>query len=104
MDRPLKLRKEVEWFAGHMEQKLRENDARPGWKNSKFGWLLERLITEVKELGVAWMDAEIRKHEYESSVKAKALLWSTVIREAADVANFAMMIADNARRQKENLK
>lgn len=70
------LRLAVLKFAHLMEWKLRLNDYRPGWKNEPKDWLLDRLMEEVQELKVA----------HPGKLTAY---------EAADVANFAMMIADN---------
>lgn len=73
-------REPLAWFARVMEKCLRENDHKPGWQSDTLEELLERLEEEVDEL------------------KSGRLSNEDVIREAADVANFAMMIADNARR------
>jgi NTP pyrophosphatase (non-canonical NTP hydrolase) len=75
------MREAVRWFAQQMETKLREHDDRGGWHQCEQGWLLARLTDEAVEL----MEA-IKKSDHEA-----------VISEAADVANFAMMIADKAR-------
>ena len=72
------------WFAEQMEAKLRENDHKGGWENCSLDWLVGRLYREAKEL---WIEVDRVVPEPER-----------IIREAADVANFAMMIADIARR------
>lgn len=71
------LRPEVLAFARLMERQLRANDHKPGWKNDTPVALMRRLEEEAQELN-------------------GALGWSPVevALEAADVANFAMMIAD----------
>jgi NTP pyrophosphatase (non-canonical NTP hydrolase) len=79
-------RREVLTMALLMEGKLRENDHKTGWKAEDPAWLLERLQEEVDELGDAMREAAARP----DSAAAKR----DVGREAADVANFAMMIAD----------
>jgi NTP pyrophosphatase (non-canonical NTP hydrolase) len=66
------------WFANEMERQLEENDYKRGWKNCTQRFLLKRLNQEVREL----MKAIKQGKPY-------------VVEEAADVANFAMMIADN---------
>lgn len=81
---PEGLREPVRWFAELMEVKLRENDHKGGWQDCSLDWLVERLYEEAKELWV-----EIDRVEPEAD---------QIVREATDVANFAMMIADNARR------
>ena len=73
----------VQWFAAHMEKKLRENDHKPGWFRDSHFALLRRLREEVEELAEATMAQDSSDQ---------------IVKEAADVANFAMMIADNARR------
>ena len=89
---PSGWRPEVRAFADLMEAQLRDNDHKPGWKNDSDLDLFERLGEESAELLAA-----LHRH-------AKRLSWGDhwvmedtaprVGREAADVANFAMMIAD----------
>ena len=69
------------WFAQQMGEKLDENDHRLGWHayGVTTGYLLRRLSQEIGELRRA-----IEKR-------------GDVIHECADVANYAMMIADRAR-------
>lgn len=95
-------RPEVRAFADLMEAQLRANDHKPGWKDDTDLDLFERLGEESAELLAAL-------HR-----NAKRLMWGddwvmedTVLRvgrEAADVANFALMIADvcGALKLKEN--
>jgi NTP pyrophosphatase (non-canonical NTP hydrolase) len=75
------VREPVRWFAEQMERKLAQHDDRPGWKGEDFEYLLIRLMGELGELCNLQPGTELQ----------------TVIDEAADVANFAMMISDNAR-------
>jgi len=77
------LRPEVQWFAGIMESKLQQHDEDryvDGWKDENALWLFERLVQEVFELHEALIKTTYSEEE--------------VIKECADVANFAMMIAD----------
>lgn len=83
-------RESVQWFAEQMEIKLRENDHKGGWDNCGIFWLLNQLVKEVKELS----DAMNSGHNSESGLDLK-----NIIREASDVANFAMMIADKAKQR-----
>ena len=80
----LKLRPEVQWFAEQMERTLRKNDHKGGWQVDSSGALLTRLKEETEELQAALIQGQDIAPEYS-------------IKEAADVANFAMMLADNAR-------
>jgi len=79
-------------FAAAMEEKLTENDAKGGWQGCTLKWLLNRLRQETSELSNALDRAS-------KSTKAKDA--DAVLSEAADVANFAMMLAENARDQIE---
>ncbi|GIQ61511.1 hypothetical protein PACILC2_00790 [Paenibacillus cisolokensis] len=81
------LRSEVQWFAEQMEENLRENDHKGGWENESIYWLFSRLKEESTELLRA---VDLVRDLHDDPKK--------IISEAADVANFAMMIADNARR------
>lgn len=66
-------------FAVHMRHKLLLTRHRPHWKRVDMPVLLDRLCEEVEELRAAMRRGDRKE----------------VVREAADVANFAMMIADN---------
>ena len=74
------LRPAVRAFARLMEGKLRRNDHKTHWSEAGLGYLIGRLRDEVTEL--------IRAVGGEGK--------EPVGDEAADVANFAMMIADNS--------
>jgi len=79
------VRKSVLWFGEQMEIKLKENDGRQGWGHSDLEWLCRRIADERNEL----KRAIATKSDME------------IIGECADVANFAMMIADIASRGTE---
>jgi hypothetical protein len=72
-------RPEVQAFAIAMEKKLRENDHKTHWRKCAVKYLRRRLAEELIELDDA---------EHPEDVAA----------ECVDVANFAMMIADNKSR------
>lgn len=75
------MRPEVLAFAEAMESQLKANDHKPGWKDDAAGPLLLRIREEVRELEQA---------VYGSTEADRPL----ILAEAADVANFAMMVAD----------
>lgn len=77
------FRPEVLFMALNMEMELRNNDHRPGWKSDAARDLYNRLCTESNELAKA-LDGD-------SKGKVNA---DKVRKEAADVANFAMMVSD----------
>jgi len=71
----------VDEFSKEMKLKLLKNSHKGGWLSEDVGSLLRRLKMEVRELEEAiyiWNDG--------------------IVEEAADVANFAMMIADHQKR------
>jgi len=90
-------RVEVRRFAEAMDAKLRRNDHKGGWADCGRGYLRRRLRTELRELfaildtltrieaKVDWSERDQRAHD---DACAKLL------GECADVANFAMMVAD----------
>lgn len=89
----MKPRKSLEWFAQEMEGKLRENDHKGGWQGCRFSELFPRLREEADELLV-------KAHPLKLDTVAECLTATDaheLIRECADIANFAMMIADNIR-------
>ena len=67
--------KGAEW-AKYMQDKLDEHSSKGPWSGLDCNWLACRLLDEVEEL----MTAENREE---------------AMREAADVGNFAFMIAEN---------
>jgi NTP pyrophosphatase (non-canonical NTP hydrolase) len=89
-------RDEVLWFAQEMERKLKVNDYKGHWDNCEFSYLSRRLNQETGELRRALQRFKNLPEgpAYEESAMVAA---SHVIAEAADVANFAMMIADQIR-------
>jgi NTP pyrophosphatase (non-canonical NTP hydrolase) len=89
------LRPEVEVFAREMERALRKNDHKPGWKMDEPAALLARLREETDELEQAIRDVSGARDDLHLD---GGPLWWKVIEEAADVANFALMIADLASR------
>lgn len=72
----------LDWFPKEMELELMKHLDRPGWKQSDFRFLFRRLCDETIELDKAlFADRKITRKQ--------------IIKECIDVANFAMMIADN---------
>lgn len=88
---PVALRPAIKWFAERMELKLRKYDnEKTGWENEAAMTLLEQCFDEWRELSEA-----LTSHRHTGNGH------QAVIDEAADVANFAMMVAclmDNAAR------
>jgi NTP pyrophosphatase (non-canonical NTP hydrolase) len=79
-------RQVVQWFGEEMEKKLKENDHKASWTDCDMDYLMSRTEQELDELSKAIVDLKFGIGTIED-----------VIKEAADVANFVMMIADNSR-------
>ena len=77
----LNPRPAVMWFARRMEDVLRRNDYKGTWAESTVEALLWKLHEEVAELHLAVL---------------RGADTGTVVKEAVDVGNMAMMIADVA--------
>ncbi len=76
------LREPLIFFAKKMEEKLIKNDKKGGWNNCSYDELQNFLNQEVIELKKAIEEGNP----------------VSIINEAADVANFSMMISDNTRK------
>jgi hypothetical protein len=86
----MKVRDSVKWFSEKMEKTLQENDYKGEWDMCDFEYLIDRLNDEVQEIN------ELNEDERLDCDLSKSLA-KKVIHECTDVANFAMMIADNLR-------
>lgn len=82
----LEVRRAVAEFALAMEETLRRNDWKGGWKGVAFttGDAMKRLYQEAREL---------------SDARAAGADSKKVMAEATDVANFAMMVWDRTRKE-----
>lgn len=87
--RSFELRPTLRWFSAAMELMLRRNDnkGREAWRMDTPGVLLGRLKDELLELQDALREGASP---------------DKVTQEAADVANFAMMVADSYRWEPED--
>lgn len=83
-------------FVVDMKYKLRLNNHKGHWKDYALPFLLEKLDAEIKEL-----KAEAHHWSTSSNLSDKQLI--AIIHECADVANFVLMIADNAKRMMRDL-
>jgi hypothetical protein len=80
------LRESVQWFATVMEVVLRENDHKGGWENDQFQYFVDRMKEEMGEIELAM-----------AGTCQSDLM--DVVNECADLANFAMMLAENAHKK-----
>jgi len=85
----MNVREEVQWFVQRMEEKMAKHDADrgDGWKEADVFSLTDRVWEELQEL-------REKLGEYEDD-DPKAVVMA--IYECADVANFAMMVANHLR-------
>ncbi|WP_407310556.1 hypothetical protein [Desulfosporosinus sp. SB140] len=86
------FREEVKWFAGEMKKTLQENDHKGGWDNCSLWYLIGRLREETIEL-----EEVLHRTRFDKTKLTEA------IKEATDVANFAMMIANNTLKELEEI-
>jgi len=85
-EKEAKPREQVQWFSKEMEKELLDNDHKGGWDKCDDGyltWMLKSNLIKLSEL-IFQEPKDVQK----------------VIKEATDVANYAMMIADNLRSAK----
>jgi NTP pyrophosphatase (non-canonical NTP hydrolase) len=87
-------RPEVVAFADAMERELRANDHKGGWRDDHHDDLMSRLSDELLELQQALDLSRGKSAAYYPNNPNGPTWQSVVLSEAADVANFAMMIAD----------
>jgi NTP pyrophosphatase (non-canonical NTP hydrolase) len=78
-------------FTIDMKYKLRLNNHKGHWKDQDFTHLLMKLNGEVSELVEALKPIQ-------KSGRFDQKVFMDIIHECADVSNYAMMIADNAKR------
>lgn len=76
------LRPEVMAFAQAMERVLRQNDYKGGWERMSVPAMSERLDEEVAEL------------QFEIARPPISMIHARILKEATDVANFCMFLAD----------
>jgi len=77
----------VEWFAKQMLKKLEENINKRNWIRTSYDYLFNRMKEEVKELQELLLNDKVPyKHK-------------KMITECANVAKYAMMIADKANKE-----
>lgn len=84
----LDIRPEVAAFAVWMETVLRQNDHKGGWDHMHPMDLLARIAGETQELRDAIFDWQCRPDSDDAKERLR------VASEAADVANFCLMIVD----------
>lgn len=89
----LRRRESVFWFSGEMEKVLSANDHKIGWSDCSDIYLYESIQHEMLELFEVLKPLE---DDWRKKVKSKE-----IIKECCDIANFAMMIADNNRERKK---
>jgi len=80
------LRPSLRIFAERMELELRRNEHKGGWMGEEPATVLSKLWDEVYDL-----EAEVEKYfdgDWDGSNK------DSILKEAADVANYAMFVAD----------
>jgi len=92
-----KQRKAVKEFSKDMERKLKENDhKKQGWLGCSYSYLFKCIRKEVNELLFEMStdgDLDLPRRIITDEKK------QNIINECADIANFAMMISDNIKKE-----
>ena len=86
----MRRRKALIRFSSEMEKVLRENDYKDGWDGCTREYLFYALQREVFELFEV-----LKPNQHHTIFGNPEINPEKVIKECCDVANFAMMIADN---------
>ena len=89
------VRPEVAAMALAMESRLQANEHKGGWRDETFVFLAARVEDELRELREAIAKYSLAKFYGDGASNDEVVAREDVLHEAADVANFAMMIADN---------
>jgi NTP pyrophosphatase (non-canonical NTP hydrolase) len=82
-------------FGAAMLQKLIDNSQKTGWGDCTDRWLLGRIKQETDELRRALYRYRRQVRVMPEGEPSIGRLRAAVVKEAADVANFALMLADN---------
>ena len=93
------IRPSVMHFAAHMERVLEANDHKGGWLLMSDREVMFRIHDETTELGdatVAWFTNHQMTQIHPGTKKS---LTDELVKEAIDVANYAMMLIDPDRLQ-----
>ena len=88
------------WSMGQMGEKLDANSFKRGHGYETISWQLNRLKQEAVELE----DALERAKHQDDIDHGRAHMKDRVVKECADVANFAMFIADLSRRDEYQIE
>lgn len=96
----------IDWFAGRMQAKIeaRGYHGKLPQTGLSYEWFLLRLNVELGELAEAMFLARLEEHnpaKFGLGTPIDEQLES-IIDECADVANFAMQIADKATRERDS--
>lgn len=86
------INEKVDWFSEKMKQELLENIYKGGWGDCNLLWLNTRLLEEAGEL--SRLLARFHRPDGGAISGENTTVKRRAIEEAADIANFAMMIAD----------
>ena len=91
------MRAVIKWFGMRMENKLKENDHKGGWMNCNFKSLFKRMRIESDEILEAYYFQRMQRDWGNWKIDEDSA--QELIDECADVANYAMMIADNCKKR-----
>lgn len=82
------LRRQLDWFSSNMEEILRQNDSKGGWKNRSIKSLIDSASERVASMRLL--------HEVCLRSPNDTDAHQRFIKKCVDAANYVMMAADNA--------
>lgn len=84
-----------------MERMLVDNDDKGGWDRCTMFWLLDKVSEEVREARDAVITLAVKMLDRSAASDYPSREFECLIDEAADIANYAMMVADRARKMQD---
>ncbi len=96
------MRKELVEFSNKMETVLKRNDYKTHWNLTSINYLYQKIRQEFDELGIDFLRYQFYKSENLSNEIICSSL-ASFAKQCTDIANYAMMINDNAMKETENI-
>lgn len=90
-------RTDLNRFFTAMEERIKENATKPGWKNESFCYFILRMNTHLSSV----VKKEVAR-EYPPVYTEED--FENFMNEAIDIANYAMMLYSNAKRGERTIK
>ncbi len=96
------MRNELIEFSNKMETSLKRNDYKTHWNLTSIYYLHQKIRQEFDELGINFLRYQFYKSENLSNESLCSSL-ASLAKQCVDIANYAMMINDNAMKEIKNI-